>query len=151
MYEDFNTLDGNWQVYGCSLGIHPDTDELYASLYHSFGDNTYIVRRFNNEGEVIRDYEMIANYWFPSLFVFPQAGGISGIDALTPAQGGYVAVSGDKIMLHGFAGCDAAVYTLSGQCVCRIPVTDDIQQIPAALISGIYVVRVGNTVSKVVI
>lgn len=148
---DFNTLDGNWQVYGCSLGIHPDTDELYASLYHSFGDNTYIVRRFNSEGEVIRDYEMIANYWFPSLFVFPQAGGISGIDALTPEQGGYVAVSGGKIMLHGFAGCDAAVYTLSGQCVCRIPVTDDIQQIPAALISGIYVVRVGNTVSKIVI
>lgn len=148
---DLATQPGNWSVYGCSLGIHPVTDELYASLYHDFSNNTYIMRRFDNNGNQIRDYEMIANYWFPSLLVFPQSDGGAGIEMPVSDRIGSVSVADGRIVLHGFAGCDAAVYTMSGQCVYRMPVTDGMQQIPANLSTGIYIVRVGNTVSKVAI
>lgn len=42
------------------------------ALYHEFGTPTYITRRYSPAGEKIRDYEMIMNYWFPSLPLFPQ-------------------------------------------------------------------------------
>lgn len=62
--------DGNWHIYGCSLGIDPIDDTLYASLYHDFQDPTYIVRRFDPNGETDRDYPMISNYWFPACMLF---------------------------------------------------------------------------------
>ena len=61
-----------WKLYGCSMRVHPRTDEIYMSLYHEFVDQTYITRRYTTDGDKIRDYQMIANYWFPSLFVFPE-------------------------------------------------------------------------------
>ncbi|MDE5912967.1 MAG: DUF5074 domain-containing protein, partial [Muribaculaceae bacterium] len=63
----------NWKLYGCSMRVHPLTDEIYASLYHEFSIPTYITRRYTADGVKIRDYEMISNYWFPSLPVFPQS------------------------------------------------------------------------------
>lgn len=74
---------GDWHLYGCSLGIHPKTDELYASLFHQFSDPTYMTVRYDNKGNVIKEYPMISNYWFPSLFVFPQARDNSGIVDMT--------------------------------------------------------------------
>lgn len=62
----------DWKVYGCSMRLHPITDEIYVSLYHQFGQPVYITRRYTADGEKIQDYDMIQNYWFPSLFVFPQ-------------------------------------------------------------------------------
>ncbi|MDE7438024.1 MAG: DUF5074 domain-containing protein, partial [Muribaculaceae bacterium] len=60
-----------WKLYGCAMGIHPVTDELYMALYHEFSIPTYITRRYSVTGEKVRDYEMIMNYWFPSLPLFP--------------------------------------------------------------------------------
>lgn len=71
---DLESQPGNWKLYGCSLGIDPGSDNLYMSLYHDFSDQTYITRRTTADGVVIKDYPMIANYWFPSLFVFPPSG-----------------------------------------------------------------------------
>ncbi len=71
---DFSQQEGDWHVYGCSLGIHPVTDELYASMFHKFVDPTYVTRRFDADGHLLQEYPMISNYWFPSLPVFPQAG-----------------------------------------------------------------------------
>ena len=70
---DFSQEEGDWHVYGCSLGIHPVTDELYASMFHKFVDPTYVTRRFDADGKLIREYPMISNYWFPSLPLFPQS------------------------------------------------------------------------------
>ncbi len=69
---DFSELDGDWHVYGCSLGIHPVTDELYASMFHKFVDPTYETWRFDADGKLLKTYPMISNYWFPSMPVFPQ-------------------------------------------------------------------------------
>lgn len=68
---DFSREEGDWHIYGCSLGIHPRTDELYASMFHKFVDPTYVTRRFDADGNLIREYPMISNYWFPSLPLFP--------------------------------------------------------------------------------
>lgn len=62
----------NWKLYGCSMRPHPLTGELYMSLYHSNSIAAYITRRYTSSGVKVRDYEMISNYWFPSLPVFPQ-------------------------------------------------------------------------------
>ncbi len=88
---DFSEQEGDWHVYGCSLGIHPETDELYASLFHKFVDPTYVTRRFDADGNMLKDYPMISNYWFPSLPVFPQAAGESaGVDDVAADEDGSV-------------------------------------------------------------
>ncbi len=72
LFIDLEEEGANWKLYGCAMGVHPVTDELYMALYHEFGTPTYITRRYSPSGEKIRDYEMIMNYWFPSLPIFPQ-------------------------------------------------------------------------------
>ncbi len=69
---DLETMDDeNWKLYGCSLRPDPVTGDLYMSLYHNFGDPTYITRKTDKDGKLIADYSMISDYWFPSLPVFP--------------------------------------------------------------------------------
>ena len=80
---DFSKEEGDWHVYGCSLGIHPVTDELYASMFHKFVDPTYVTRRFDANGNLIKEYPMISNYWFPSIPVFPEGSSQSGIDSIS--------------------------------------------------------------------
>ena len=119
---DFSEAEGDWHIYGCSLGRHPQTDELYASLFHKFVDPTYIVRRFDAVGKAICDYPMISNYWFPSLPVFTTAAEQSGVET--------VEVEDDA--------CPAEYFTLQG-----MPVTE-----PGA---GIYIRRQGHRVDKVIL
>lgn len=68
---DYNDDPDGWQIYGCSFRVDPVTDEAIVSLYKGFGDPTYVVRKYDNEGRQIAEYSMISNYWFPSLPVFP--------------------------------------------------------------------------------
>lgn len=111
---DLTKQPDSWLVYGCSLGIHPETDELYTSLYHKFTDDTYITRRMDADGRTIRDYAMIANYWFPSLPVFPQGAGHSGIESVVAPS----------------ATPDGAVYNLQG-----VRMTRPLGELP----SGLYI------------
>lgn len=84
-----------WNIYGCSFRVDPKTDNLYASLFKSFGEANYIVRKYDNEGNVLATYPMddncnpdpdykgtVKNYWFPGMFVFPdtEAPVVSSID-----------------------------------------------------------------------
>lgn len=68
---DYNNDPDGWQIYGCSFRVNPVTDEAIVSLYKGYGDPTYVVRKYDNEGKQIAEYSMISNYWFPSLPVFP--------------------------------------------------------------------------------
>ncbi len=83
LFIDLEEEGANWKLYGCAIGVHPVTDDIYMALYHEFGTPTYITRRYSAHGEKIRDYEMIMNYWFPSLPLFPQSGKLSGIDDIS--------------------------------------------------------------------
>lgn len=68
---DLNDDADGWKMYGCSFRLDPVTDEAYISLYKEFGDPTYVLRKYDNEGKMLAEYPMITNYWFPSLPVFP--------------------------------------------------------------------------------
>jgi len=83
LFIDLEEEGADWKLYGCAIGVHPVTDELYMALYHEFGTPTYITRRYSAQGAIIRDYEMIENYWFPSLPVFPQGNEQSDVPELS--------------------------------------------------------------------
>lgn len=68
---DFEEMPGNWILYGAGFRLHPVTDEIYASIFHEFQDPTYETVRINNKGELLHEYPMISNYWFPAMPVFP--------------------------------------------------------------------------------
>lgn len=89
---DLDADGEKWKIYGCSMRLHPVTDEIYVSLYREFSIPTYITRRYDSRGNRIKDYSMIENYWFPSIPVFPQ-GATSGVDAVeNDRYGGFGAV-----------------------------------------------------------
>lgn len=89
LYIDLAADGQNWKLYGCALGIDPETDELYMALYHEFSIPTYIVRRYGADGGIIREYPMISNYWFPSLPIFrtDEINGLHSPETLTPEGG----------------------------------------------------------------
>lgn len=131
---DFSEQPGDWHVYGCSLGIHPVTDELYASMFHKFVDTTYATRRFDADGNLIKEYPMIANYWFPSLPVFPVKSQASIIDTDIEITDSNVTV----VNLNG-----AIIY--SGD---RETFDSDIRP---AIAKGIYILRQGTRTEKIVL
>ena len=53
------------------MRVHPVTDRLYISLFHNFQNPTYKLRVTDADGKSIKEVDMISNYWFPSLPVFP--------------------------------------------------------------------------------
>lgn len=136
---DLDADGENWKLYGCSMRVHPDTDEIYMSLYHNFSIPTYVTRRYTASGTKIRDYEMISNYWFPSLQVFPTSpdnlpAGIE--DLVADATDITIRVEGCDIIVEG---CDnPEVYTLTGR---RVPAT--------GLQPGLYIVRAAHLTRKV--
>lgn len=68
---DLTKLEGNWRLYGTGFRVDPVSNELYTFLYHDFQDPTHMLARISNTGEVLKEYSMIANYWFPAIPVFP--------------------------------------------------------------------------------
>ncbi len=68
---DYNSDPDGWQIYGASFRVDPVTDEALVGLYKSFGDPTYVFRRYDNTGKQTAEYTMISNYWFPSIPVYP--------------------------------------------------------------------------------
>lgn len=64
-------MPGDWRLYGTGFRIHPVTDELYCFFYHDFNDPNHELARISSSGELLQEYPMIINYWFPALPVFP--------------------------------------------------------------------------------
>lgn len=60
-----------WGLYGAGFRVHPLTDELYLSMFKSFGDQSYKVIKLNGDGTLLEEYPMDAHYWFPAMPVFP--------------------------------------------------------------------------------
>lgn len=120
LFIDLEEEGANWKLYGCALGVHPVTDELYMALYHEFGTPTYITRRYSPSGEKMRDYDMIMNYWFPSLPIFPQAqgNGDTGVESVVGEEiadfGTLYNLQGNIIKLNveygAWSGLDSGIY-----------------------------------------
>jgi hypothetical protein len=62
----------NWGIYGAGFRLHPATDDIYVSLFKDFGNQSYKVAQIDPvSGTVTASYQMINNYWFPAMPVFP--------------------------------------------------------------------------------
>ena len=147
LFVDLETEGANWKVYGCSLGVHPDTDEVYMSLYHEFSTPTYITRRYSPEGEAICDYPMIDNYWFPSMFVFPQAKNTSAVADISVSETS-IKLSGKLMSLKNASGSTLEIYSATGACVLRYAINTDFFEQSLALPAGIYIIKAGNSIRK---
>ncbi|MDE6693129.1 MAG: DUF5074 domain-containing protein [Muribaculaceae bacterium] len=106
----FDLSDTDWTIYGCSFRIDPVTDEGVVSLFKSFGDPTYVTRKYDAAGEMVAEYAMESNYWFPSIPIFPDnaAPVVKGTETLSIAEDAH-----DVISLADFAtdadNIDAAI------------------------------------------
>ena len=90
-----------WKMYSASnLRVDPVTDNLYVSLFKSWGSQDYAVRIYDNNGTQLNEYELTQkNYWFPGMFVFPDVEDpIAGkIDAVTVEENKEVKVDLAKV------------------------------------------------------
>lgn len=151
LFVDLEEEGANWKLYGCSLGVHPVTDEVYMSLYHDTSNPNYVVRRFSPLGEPLRDYPMIANYWFPSIPVFavPDRVGASLESVVTEA---FMTLENGTLSLSGaLPGCWLELYSVSGVLVARqpVPVSGELSlDLSRALPGALYIARCGSLVRK---
>jgi len=152
LFVDLDKEGANWKLYGCSLGVHPITDEIYMSLYHEFGTPTYITRRYSPTGKIIRDYDMIMNYWFPSMPLFPEGKdeGNASIDKISDTGIAMEYASGTFIVC-GASGSELEIYNLTGIKLLSQCISNDIEHIYISLAPGIYIAKVKNTTRKIVV
>lgn len=70
---DLTNDTNKWVMYSTSnLRVDPVTDNLYVSLFKSWGSQDYAVRIYDNNGTQLNEYELKQkNHWFPGMFVFP--------------------------------------------------------------------------------
>lgn len=153
LFIDLDKEGADWKLYGCSLGVHPVTDEIYMSLYHEFGTPTYITRRYSTGGEIIRDYPMIMNYWFPSIPVFAANDGQAAAEVALPEAGCSIAYSGGTLrVVNAPAGSLLEIHALSGSLAAlyAIPPSGCLEtDLAGTLPPGIYVARIGDTSLKI--
>lgn len=143
--------DEGWQLYGCSMRVHPISNELYVSLFQGYGSQSYMVRRYTADGEKLQDYPMIENYWFPAQPVFAQSDQFSGVANVNADDGKAVNISvvESSIIIENGNGQLLEVYNISGARLFSRRVTSDSFILPSAFAGGIYVVRVGDVAAKV--
>lgn len=68
----FDAQSMGWYMYcGAGFRICPQTEEMYVSLYQDNFQQTYQTIRLDTNGKVLAAYEMIDNYWFPAMPIFP--------------------------------------------------------------------------------
>lgn len=73
----FDSQTLGWYIYcGAGFRVHPQTDEMYVSLYRDNLKQEYQTLRLDAEGKVLATYEMINHYWFPAMIVFPSASAV---------------------------------------------------------------------------
>lgn len=147
---NLNEEEGGLSIYGCSMRVHPVTDELYMSLNRGYTPPFY-VRRYTSEGELIKEYPMIDHYWFPSLPVFAQGGRTSGIEesVVEAINNVEIFVQSGVITIVNGAGQLCEVYTLSGSLIGSSTVTADYFTMPTEYTHGVYIVKVGTQAQKV--
>lgn len=66
----FDSSHSDWGIYGAGFRIHPVTDEIYVSMYKDFGSRDYQVIKLSPNGDILAEYPMEPNYWFPAMPVF---------------------------------------------------------------------------------
>lgn len=136
--------ESGWKIYGCSMGIHPQTDEIYLSLHHDVSTPTYIVRRYDNRGTMLQEYAMIEHYWFPGMFIFPETEGThTGIHAPETAKTTALYADG-SLTLTEADGAECSILNIEGREMERFVCRTSSYTRPISLPSGIYILRIAT-------
>ncbi len=130
LFIDLEEEGADWKLYGCAIGVHPSTDEIYMALYHEFGTPTYITRRYSPSGDKIRDYDMIMNYWFPSLPIFPESTFSNVKDVKCPNES------------------DVSIYNLNGLLIYHGNRDEFNSSLRESLPKGVYILKSGEKTKK---
>lgn len=67
---DAKNIHSSRNIYGAGIGIDPKTDHLFVFLFNSFADNRNWIAKIDNNGNTIKNYELVQNYWFPAMPIF---------------------------------------------------------------------------------
>ena len=59
------------KIYGSSMRVDPVSDNLYVTLFKDTSIPYFTLRKYDNTGTMLNEYEMMQDYWFPSIPVFP--------------------------------------------------------------------------------
>lgn len=149
LVDTMDKTQGEWGIYGCSMRVHPATDEIYVSLYKDFIDETYLLRRYTSNGTLIKDYPMISNYWFPSIPVFPESAYSGSTETIIPETGRHIGITdSQQFYAQGFRGVTAQIFTIDGRCISRFEITDDDFTLTLRLPQGLYIINAGGTTIK---
>lgn len=133
-----------WKLYGCSMGIHPQTGEIYLSLYHDFNDPTYVVRRYSPEGSLLQEYSMINYYWFPGMFLFPGTETPTGVSAPETGGGLRIAWDGHALGVEGGEGLTCRIYGTGGQLLRSFRCSGGTHREEILLPPGSYIATAGD-------
>ena len=137
-----------WKLYGCSMRVHPLSDEIYMSLCHEFGSQIYITRRTDALGATIRDYDMIENYWFPSIPVFPVSAEESGVTGITGAAAAGIVRGTGSLTVTMADGLSLDIFNMQGHRVLSRPIAGDRMTVATDFPAGLYIARAGTAALK---
>lgn len=141
-----------WKISCPSMRVDPVTGNIFASLSKDVSSTQYIVRSFTPEGVALRDYIMERGYWFPGMFLFPQAEntGVETVslpdmaDSIACRDGGVLVVNSSKnAALH--------IYDLNGRLMFTAMVKRGDNTILTGLSHGVYVAAINNSSVKLCI
>lgn len=59
------------KVYGSSMRVDPITDNIYVTLYKDTSIPYFTMRKYDNKGNKLNEYELKEDYWFPLIQIFP--------------------------------------------------------------------------------
>lgn len=68
---DYSDNKDGWQIYGCSFRIDPVSDHAFVTLFKGYGDTSYAMCEYDENGYLLKVHSMEKHYWFPGMFVFP--------------------------------------------------------------------------------
>lgn len=155
--EFFDTQSIGWYLYcGAAFRLHPVTDEMYCTLYQGTLSQSYLTLRLSNRGEVLDSYEMIDNYWFPAMPVFPESdnGDATAVGVVDYAPDASVFYDPDARVLRicSDAMADITVCSMTGAVLWReVAVQGGTCISVSGWADGVYLVRVNGLVHKVII
>jgi len=148
----YDTSQVGWNIYGAGFRVHPVTDEIYCFFFHEFLDPTYQTARISTEGELLAEYSMINNYWFPSLPVFPPT---KESGSIIPATGNNIEIYPNPFTAYINVECGTGtlieLYNVSGQRIYYTISTHAKETIHTDnLPKGIYILKAGRKTTKVI-
>lgn len=154
----FDAQTIGWNIYcGAGFRLHPATDDIYMSLYQDNMRQDYLFVRLSNRGELLSRHEMINNYWFPSMPVFPEAIEDVGDDeedenlAVSNIEmaGLDLFIAGQELHITLATASVVEIYDMAGVRLMAIDCRQESNIISVAeLPKGVYVVKTPTAVTK---